>query len=182
MIRESFVSPWWDREISIIRSARSSDPKTISIIDAVNIHSPKSNLEEFNDQELRQRKVDNYAILPHGEFRNSRRAADLHQFSGLVQLDFDHVVSPEGLKAILSKIPWICFASVSISGRGVWALALTNAEHSEALARCLAEEAEVLTAQEVDTKNSISAAALRFLSCDDSPVWNVAPLPFPRKF
>ena len=169
---------WTAAPFAYLDSAFSRHPVAASSFSEILKLSPSSNFDSLEGDALKRRKATSVAFFPHAFFGTGRKASDAQQPTGLVQLDFDHVNDVEALKVSLKAIPWIAFATTSISGRGVWAMAYTGKEHSISLANQVLDAVEAKTGQDADRKNSISVAALRFLSADNSRYICEAPVAF----
>ena len=79
-----------------------------------------------NKDEVRQLKSKLPAITPSGIFR-MRRADMMEQHSGLICIDIDgkdnpHLSSMESVKEVLSRIPYIMYVGLSVSGKGLFCL------------------------------------------------------------
>jgi hypothetical protein len=59
------------------------------------------------------------AISPGVVFGENRQ--DVASFSGLMQIDIDHVINPEQLRDELGNLSWVTFAALSVR-KGVWLL------------------------------------------------------------
>lgn len=73
-----------------------------------------------------QRKKELKAKLPaatiSAEFQGGRKLANLSEYSGLICLDFDDLERPQESLEALKDCPYIAFANLSISARGIFAI------------------------------------------------------------
>lgn len=109
------------------------------------------------------------AITPSGKFR-TRKANSLIYHSGFISLDFDNT-DPEKAKEILAGLPFVYYAGLSASGKGIWALIPISEpqyhqNHFEALKIDL-----LALGLELD-KQCSDIGRLRFYSYDPAPVYN----------
>lgn len=85
-------------------------------------------IRESDDKKARDELKQSLPVCtPAGVFYPSRNDSSLKQFSGFMQLDLDsghnQGVDPEEAKMQLIELPFIAYAALSVSGKGVWALA-----------------------------------------------------------
>tara|TARA_R110000796_G_scaffold120199_1_gene234342 strand:+ start:94 stop:627 length:534 start_codon:yes stop_codon:yes gene_type:complete len=169
---------WANLPFAYLDSAFSRTPgKAASFADLMNL-APINDLSYLSGDALKSRKAGCPAFFPHAMFADGRKASDAQEHTGLVQIDFDHVSDVDSLKATLSALPWVAFASVSISGSGVFALVYTGKVHELALVDSVLDAVELATGCEADRMNSKSVAALRFLGADNAPYFCANPEAF----
>lgn len=113
-----------------------------------------------------------------------RNMEGLQYYNGLICLDFDGKenpwFTPETMKAQLAEYEEVMYAGLSVSGNGVFAIIPTNNQNPEAhpmvvdiLGKIFAEENNLIY-----DRACKDVCRLRFISVDDSPVWNPTPAIF----
>lgn len=166
-------------KISIFKSIRSSVTPigTASLLDAVTSDKYSPLVEEHRSYDkchpraiyIKEEVLP--AITVSGLF-SQRNSRGLIEHSGYVCLDYDNVDDPEALKQWLSSIDFIAFASLSVGGRGVFALVkiADTAKHAEYLRAIFAyfENYNV----ELD-KKCTDVGRLRVVSYDSNPYINL---------
>ncbi len=127
-------------DISVFKSVRnSSEPMcSTNLLSALTSLEYKDLVEEYRSlpKGCERAYTIKEEVLPaftvSGEFRE-RKKNGLVRHSGFVCLDFDNVDNPDSLKQWLSKLDFISFASLSVGGKGVFALVriADTSQHSE---------------------------------------------------
>lgn len=110
---------------------------------------------------------------------NSRKAdleleEKLMSVNGFVQVDFDaqdnQGVTPQEMREVLSKSPYIAYAGLSASGMGVWGLIqVSDPTELKSHALAIKEESWGLV---IDTSKSNNLMEVRYLSVDREPYIN----------
>lgn len=103
----------------------------------------------------------------------------MEEYTGLLVVDLDHVENPEEVKQMLSHIPYIWYAGLSVSGKGVFAIAyLANEDHTKHLAYFKAVEKDMKMRGLTMDPATKDVTRLRILSYDDHPYINPECSPF----
>ncbi|TCZ73829.1 DUF3987 domain-containing protein [Flaviaesturariibacter aridisoli] len=113
------------------------------------------------------------AFIPSGVFKEYRKKENLHSYSQIVVLDFDHVEDVTEALVYLQSIPFTLFSFKSPSGQGIKVLVKTNGEKEshENSFRQVAIHYEKATALSVDPSGK-DIARLCFLSHDPDAYYN----------
>lgn len=173
-------------QISVFKSATSTAPATTTL--GVFLRSIK-HLQKIkcirraeNKHERNELKKRLPAATISGTFK-TRNISGIISYNGLVCMDFDGQdhpeQSPDQIKTILSEIPEVAYAGLSVSGTGIFAIIPTNNRQPERHG----ELVDLLGGLLINAglhydKSCKDICRLRFVSFDDSPYWN----PFPQQF
>lgn len=124
----------------------------------------------YGSAEFNQAKRQMPCYTPSGEF-SVRNSEGLVKHSGVLCIEWDAVADCSELKELLGSLPFIYYAGLSCSGRGVFALIkiAEPTKHREYF-RALSEYFDVI-GYEVDRSGS-DVCRLRVASWDGSPVFN----------
>lgn len=103
----------------------------------------------------------------------------LRKYTSLLVIDLDHLENPEAMKEQLKQIPYIWYASVSVSGHGVFAIApLATEDYTKHLAYFKAIQKDLAGRGIVMDKNTCDVTRLRIVSYDPDPWINNECTPF----
>jgi hypothetical protein len=142
--------------VSKFKNYKDVNPEVVTLWDFLHDHTRKSDVEYIRSlkdkSEQNLLKKDLPAITPSGTF-STRKTSGLLQHSGFICIDIDKGDNPmitdfEKLRNDLTKINNIAHVSISVSGKGVFALIPIkfpekHKEHFEALKKCF-EKLEII--------------------------------------
>lgn len=107
--------------LTYIRRLGDRSPRTITFADYLKgTEEIRTRIESVRSGG--EKKTDLPAIIPAGIFRNGYQMEHLRRMTGFASFDIDNVKNPDAAKKYLSEIPWVYYAALSASGKGVWGL------------------------------------------------------------
>lgn len=172
-------------EISLFKSATSTDPTTVALGDFLRdtAHRDKIlHLRTLDKPERDEVKKTLPAATISGTF-SKRSIKGLLAYNGLICMDFDEAdnpgKTPDEMKKILAEFDEVAFVGLSVGGRGVFCIIPTNnkdaARHGrmcDFLRTCILQEGLLADPSCKDVSR------LRFVSYDPNPVFKPTAVPF----
>ena len=180
-----------DVSISVFKNATSTEPKSKTSIHELlslikkppdilidQIENLRQNLMNGEEEKYKQGKKELVAVTVSGKF-SVRRAADLIDHSGILQIDIDKVETPSKLRDKIAQDQHIISAFLSPSNQGVKALMLIPADHTIHKDSFLAAENYFKEHYNVQIDKSCKdLGRLMFLSYDPDLKTNPNAIPF----
>ena len=119
-----------DKKVSLFKSYRDTIPKEVILFDFLTSTKHKKQVIEIRNtkckNDIARLKARLPAITPSGLFHTKRSSKNLLCHSGLIQIDIDAKdnlgLNMNNLKSNISFLDYVCFASFSVSGKGLFAL------------------------------------------------------------
>lgn len=133
---------------------------------------------EIIDKNERSKFKKNFipAIAIGGIYENGHRSTDLKNASNLVAIDFDNVEDLQALKDQLSNLPYIAYASLSVSGNGLFCIIPIDDYQKwskDAYTRLICDIQEKVSITCTPDKTCSDYGRLRYISHDPKPHTNL---------
>jgi hypothetical protein len=173
--------------ISVFKNAMSTEPccTTLGVFLNSKKHLPRvQQVREAATKEVRdQLKKKLPAATISGTF-NVRKMDGIVKYNGLCCMDFDAADNPHltgsEMKAILMQYPEVAYAGLSVSGKGVFAIVVTNNIRVDCHAYIVDFLGQLFAVGDgiIYDKSGKDVCRLRFVSHDEQAYWNPNPVIF----
>lgn len=170
-------------QISWFKNAHSTDPQTVTLGNFLSNKDCLNQIEAVRAAETKEEKDKLKKALPAATISGvftARKIEGLAHYNGLVCLDFDAPdnpnATPEQIKQTLSDFDAVAFASLSVGGKGVFAIIPTNLTDPVQHPRiCDFLRTVFLKTNLLADPSCKDISRLRFCSYDPAPYHNPAP-------
>jgi hypothetical protein len=172
--------------ISAFKNALSTEPSTVKLGAFLNSQRHKENimaLRQQSDVDIRnQLKKKLPAATISGTFTR-RNIAGIHQYNGLVCMDFDGKENPTHtaveMRNLLAGFDEVAYAALSVGGAGCFAIVPTNNTDPEQHGRVVDVLGKIFAQFNlIYDRTCKDVSRLRFVSYDPDAWWNPAPIVF----
>lgn len=176
----------FDSKVSYYRNAKATSGEVVTLMAFLRNKRHRSAIAALRSETDPDRrsalKRDLRAATISGTFK-ARRASEIIEYNGLVCMDFDGkenpTKTPQEMRAQLAELQEVCYAGLSASGTGVFAIIPTTLKDVAQHADCV-DLLGILFAQIglIHDRSCKDVCRLRFISLDDEAHFNEAAVPF----